>query len=50
VCFGEQRQQAIREKHPQLYFSQFLAKPGAGRAQLGVFGHFGSIEAIYFSL
>jgi hypothetical protein len=29
--------------------TQFLAKPGAGRAQLGVFGHSGAIEAIYFS-
>jgi hypothetical protein len=33
----------------EVYFSQFLAKPGAGRAQLGVFGHFGTIGAIYFS-
>jgi hypothetical protein len=37
------------EKLPGVYFSQFLAKPGAGRAQLGVFGHSGAIEAIYFS-
>jgi hypothetical protein len=27
----------------------FLAKPGAERAQLGVFGHSGAIEAIYFA-
>jgi hypothetical protein len=50
VHFGEQRKQAIGEKHPELYFSQFLAKPGAGRSQLGVFGYSGAIEAMYFSL
>jgi hypothetical protein len=33
----------------EVYFSQFLAKPGAGRAQLGVFGHSGAIGAIYFA-
>jgi hypothetical protein len=34
---------------PGSVFSQILAKLGAGRAQLGVFGHSGAIEAIYFS-
>jgi hypothetical protein len=48
--FGEQRQQANEEKHPDLYFSQFLAKPGAGRAHIRVFGHSGAIEVIYFAL
>jgi hypothetical protein len=42
-------QQAIGEKNPGSYFLHFLAKPSAGRAQLGVFGHSGAIEAIYFS-
>jgi hypothetical protein len=32
------------------YFSHFLAKPGAERAQTGVFGHSGAIGAIYFAL
>jgi hypothetical protein len=31
------------------YFSHFLAKPGAERAQTGVFGHSGAIGAIYFA-
>jgi hypothetical protein len=43
VFFGEQTQQAIGEKHLELYFSQFLAKLGKERAQLGVFGRFGAI-------
>jgi hypothetical protein len=43
-------QQAIGEKLPgSVFSSHFLAKPGAGRAQLGVFGHSGAIEAIYFA-
>jgi hypothetical protein len=49
VCFGEQRQQVIGKNFQEVYFSQFLAKPGAGRAQLGVFGHSGAIGAIYFA-
>jgi hypothetical protein len=49
VHFGEQREQRIGKKLPELYFSQFFAKPGAGRAHLGVFGRSGAIEAIYFS-
>jgi hypothetical protein len=32
-----------------VYFPQFFAKSGAGRAQLGFFGHSRAIEAIYFS-
>jgi hypothetical protein len=39
----------LGEKLPRSVFSQFLAKPGAGRAQLGVFGHSEAIEAIYFA-
>jgi hypothetical protein len=50
VHFGEQRQQVIGKNFQEVYFSQFLAKPGAERAQLGVFGHSGAIGAIYFSL
>jgi hypothetical protein len=49
VRFGEQRQQRIGRNFQEVISSQFLAKPGAGRAQLGVFGHSGAIEAIYFS-
>jgi hypothetical protein len=48
VHFGEERQQRIGRKLPELYFSQFLAKPGVGRAELWVFGHFGATGAIYF--
>jgi hypothetical protein len=33
----------------RVYFSQCLAKPAAGRDELMFFGHFGGIEAIYFS-
>jgi hypothetical protein len=35
VCFGEQRQEVIGKKFQEVYFSQFLAKLGARRAQLG---------------
>jgi hypothetical protein len=34
----------------EVYSSHFFAKPGAGIAQLGVFGHSGAIEAIYFAI
>ena len=50
VCFGKKKQQVIGENFQEVYFLHFLAKPGAERAQLGVFGHYGAIEAIYFSL
>jgi hypothetical protein len=49
VCFGEQRQQRIGRNFQGVIPTQFLAKPGAGRAQLGVFGRSGAIEAIHFS-
>jgi hypothetical protein len=48
-CFGEQRQQVIGKNFQEVYFLHFLAKPGAERAQLGVFGHSGAIGAIYFA-
>jgi hypothetical protein len=32
VHFGEQRQQVIGGNFQKVYFLQFLAKPGAGRA------------------
>jgi hypothetical protein len=32
----------------EVYFLHFFVKLGVGRAQLGVFGHSGAIEAIYF--
>jgi hypothetical protein len=37
------------EKFQEVFPIHFLAKSGAGRAQLRVFGCFGAIEAIYFS-
>ena len=37
------------ENFQEVFSSHFLAKQGVGRAQLGVFGHSGAIEAIYFS-
>jgi hypothetical protein len=49
VHFGDQRQQRIGRNFQEVISTQFLAKLGAGRAQLGVFGHFEAIEAIYFS-
>jgi hypothetical protein len=49
VHFGEQRQQVLGKNFQEGYFLQFLAKPGAERAQLGVFGHSRAIGAIYFS-
>jgi hypothetical protein len=45
----EQRQQRIGRNFQEVIPTHFLAKPGAGRAQLGVFGCSGAIEAIYFS-
>jgi hypothetical protein len=33
----------------RLILTQFLAKPGAQKAKLGVFGHFGANGAIYFA-
>jgi hypothetical protein len=39
--------QVIGEKLPRVYFLQFLANPGAGRARLGVFEHSGAIGTIY---
>jgi hypothetical protein len=44
----EQRQQRIGRNFQEVIPTQFLAKLGAGRAQLGVFGRSGAIEAIYF--
>jgi hypothetical protein len=49
VRFGEHVQQAIGKNFQGVYFPHFLAKIGAGRAQLGVFGHCGAIGAIYFA-
>jgi hypothetical protein len=49
VCFGEQVQQAIERNFQEVYSSHFFAKPSAGRAHIGVFGHSGAIEAIYFA-
>jgi hypothetical protein len=49
VRFGDQRQQVIGENFHEVYFLHYLAKLGAERAHLGVFGHFGAIEAIYFA-
>jgi hypothetical protein len=35
------------ENFQEAYLLHFLAKPDAEKAQLGVFGCFGAIEAIY---
>jgi hypothetical protein len=45
----EQRQQRIGRNFQEVIPTQVLAKPGVGRAQLGVFGSSRAIEAIYFS-
>jgi hypothetical protein len=49
VHFEVQRQQVIGGNFQELYFFNFLAKPGVERAQLGVLGHSRAIGAIYFS-
>jgi hypothetical protein len=37
------------ENFQEAYLLHVLAKLGAEKAQVGVFGHFGAIGAIYFS-
>jgi hypothetical protein len=37
------------ENFQEAYLLHFLAKPGAKKAQLGVFGRFGAIGAIYLA-
>jgi hypothetical protein len=49
VHFGEQVQQGIGRNFQEVISTQFLVKPGVGRAQIGVFGCYGAIEAIYFA-
>jgi hypothetical protein len=46
----EQRQEIIGRNFQGVIPTQFLSKPGAGRAQPEIFGCSGAIEAIYFSL
>jgi hypothetical protein len=36
------------ENLQEVYLLHFLAKPGAEKAQLGIFGRFEAIEAIHF--
>jgi hypothetical protein len=40
----------LRKIIQEEYFSHFLAKPRAERAQIVIFGHSGAIGAIYFAL
>jgi hypothetical protein len=49
VHFGGAKTIKNWENFQEVIPTHFMAKPGAGRAQLGVFGCSIAIEAIYFS-
>jgi hypothetical protein len=47
VRFGDPETTSLKGNFQEAYILQFLAKSGAEKAQLGVFGHSESIGAIY---
>jgi hypothetical protein len=49
VHFGDPETTSLKVNFQEAYLLQFLAKQGAEKAQLGVFGHFEAIGAIYLS-
>jgi hypothetical protein len=49
VQFVDPETTSLKENFQEAYLLQFLAKRGAEKAQLGVFGRSGAIGAIYFS-
>jgi hypothetical protein len=50
VHFGYPEIASLKENFQEPYLLQFLAKPGAENAQLGVFGHSKDIGAIYLEI
>jgi hypothetical protein len=49
VHFGDPKTASLKWNFQEAYLLQFLAKPSVEKAELGVFGHFESIEAIYLA-
>jgi hypothetical protein len=49
VHFGDQEIASLKGNFEEAYLLQFLAKPGAEKAQLGVFGCSEAIGAIYLA-
>jgi hypothetical protein len=47
VHFGDPETTSLKGNFQEAYLLQFLAKRGAEKAQLGVFGHYKAIGAIY---
>jgi hypothetical protein len=49
VHFGDPETTSLKENIQEAYLLQFLAKRGAEKSQLGVFGRSEAIEAIYLT-
>jgi hypothetical protein len=49
VHFGDPERASLKGNFQEAYLLQILAKSGAEKAQLGVFGRFEAIGAIYFA-
>jgi hypothetical protein len=49
VHFGNPETRSLKGNFQEAYLLQFLAKPGAEKAQLGVFGHSKAIGAFYLA-
>jgi hypothetical protein len=49
VHFGDPETTSLKGNFQEAYLLQFLAKQGAEKAQLGVFGRSEAIEAIYLA-
>jgi hypothetical protein len=47
VQFGDPETTSLKGNFQEAYLLQFLAKSGAEKSQLGVFGRFEAIGAIY---
>jgi hypothetical protein len=50
VHFGDPETSSLKANFQEAYLLQFLAKRGAEKAQLGVFGRFEAIGAIYLEV
>jgi hypothetical protein len=49
VHFADPEIASLKGNFQEAYLLQFLAKPGAEKAQLGVFGHSKAIGVIYLA-
>jgi hypothetical protein len=49
VHFGDPETTSLKGNFQEAYLLQFLAKRGAEKAQLGIFGCFAAIGAIYLA-